>query len=489
MLRGLTEQTAEMIRRYLPVVLLVVWVALSRLVEWPWAGSREAAEEEAQFREVILLSEPQEKPRSVAYEAAVIGDRPAMSMPREVLLYFAKDTCRRYRAGDVVLIKMKIEGERAYVPSGRSALIAHRRTAEIGWTEGKMRMLALRARGALEARLEQYIGGAEEVALAESLLLGDRRQLNADQRDAFSEAGAMHVLAVSGLHVGIIAGIAVWLLTLGGLLVIRWEHYRLRRLQRLLAVGLIWGYAFLTGMSVSVMRSALMFSIVPMGNLKKRSPINYNRLATAALIILVINPSAIESPSFLLSFSAVLAIMYFMPRWQELLPIWKPKQKWKKGLKKIYDYSADLILMSVAAQLGTLPFTLLFFGQSSNYFLLTNILVLPLAGLLLMPAGLAALAASFLPFEGLTGCLMQLTEWSACLMNMSVRWVQSLPGAVTYFSFNSLMTVLLVGFIAAVSASLRLKGWGRYVALALAAACMTGLLAAYWAATDPLLSP
>lgn len=483
----LPKITAETIRRYLPVVLLVVWVAL--ICMFRQTKENGIAETEASFKEVILLSGPQEKPRSIAYEAVVIADSLSASTPRDVLLYFAKDTARRYEAGDVVLIKARIEGERAYVPFGQSALIAHRRTAEIGWTEGKMRMLALRARGALEARLEQYIGGAEEVALAESLLLGDRRQLNADQRDAFSEAGAMHVLAVSGLHVGIIAGIAVWLLTLGGLLVIRWEHYRLRRLQRLLAVGLIWGYAFLTGMSVSVMRSALMFSVLPMANLRKQSSINYNRLAAAALIILVINPSAIGSPSFLLSFSAVLSIMYFVPRWQRRLPMWKATTWWQKKVQKAYGYVQDLVLMSVAAQIGTLPFTLLFFGQSSNYFLLTNVLVLPLAGLLLMPAGLAALASSFLPQEGLTVGLMRLTEMAAQWMNGSVRLVQSLPGAVSYFSFTPLMTVLLVVFIVAVSASLRLKGWGRYVALALAAVSTVGLLAAYWAATDPLLSP
>lgn len=487
MLRGLTEQTAEMIRRYLPVVLLVVWVAL--ICMFRQTKENGIAETEASFKEVILLSGPQEKLRSVAYEAVVIADSSSASTPRDVLLYFAKDTARRYEAGDVVLIKARIEGERAYVPFGHSALISHREAAEIGWTEGKLRLLALRAREGLEKQLERYIESTEEVALAESLLLGDRRQLNPDQRAAFSDAGAMHVLAVSGLHVGIIAGIIMWLITLGGSLVIRWENYRLRRLQRLLAIVLIWGYAFLTGMSVSVMRSALMFSIVPMGNLKKRSPINYNRLATAALIILIINPSAIESASFLLSFSAVLSIMYFVPRWQRRLPMWKAATWWQKKVRKAYGYVQDLVLMSVAAQIGTLPFTLLFFGQSSNYFLLTNVLVLPLAGLLLMPAGLAALASSFLPQEGLTVGLMRLTEMAAQWMNGSVRLVQSLPGAVSYFSFTPLMTMLLVVFIVAVSASLRLKGWGRYAALALAAVSTVGLLAAYWAATDPLLSP
>lgn len=488
MRRGPLEITVEYTRRYLPVVLLMVWVVASYFIRWPWAGGKmelaDGKEKEAGFEEVLLLSGPQEKLRTMAYEAVVISKSSAWAFPQDIVLYIQKDTALRYEAGDVVLIKAHAEGERAYVPSGHSALINHRSTAEIGWTEGKLRIIALRARERLEMRLESYMQGEEEVALTESLLLGDRRQLNADQRDAFSDAGAMHVLAVSGLHVGIIAGIIMWLLTLGNSIVIRWENYRLRRAQRWLAIGMIWGYAFLTGMSVSVVRSAIMFSLLPPGKLHKETPAKYNRLAAAALLILVLDPRAISSASFVLSFSAVLSIMYFMPRWRVMVPKREGKTKWQRKLLKARGYMIDLVLMSVAAQIGTLPFTLLFFGQSSNYFLLTNVLVLPLAGLVLMPLGIAALASSLLPqtvgpIGWLTSALMRLTELSAEWMNASVRLVQQLPGATSYFTFTPLMAAALCGFIVSLSAFVRLRGWGRYVALGLVAICMAVVLAAY----------
>lgn len=341
------------------------------------------------------------------------------------------------------------------------------------------RFVSLRTREALEKRLERWITDDKDFALTESLLLGDRRRLQPDQRNAFADAGAMHVLAVSGLHVGIILGIVMWLVTCGGLLVIRWEHYHLRRLQRLLAVVLIWVYAFLTGMSVSVMRSALMFSMLPMGKLHQETKLKYNRLAAAALIILVLDPSAIGSPSFLLSFGAVLSIMYYFPRWRALVPYREYDDKWKQKALATYEYVRDLLLVSVAAQIGTLPFTLLFFGQSANWFALTNIIILPLAQIALMPLGIAALASSFLPFGWLTEALMWLTDKAAWLMNGSVRWVQSLPGATTYITVTPLMTSLMIAAIVCLTASIRLKGWKKWTAMASGAACLIGWLLAY----------
>jgi len=461
------------IRTYLSIVLLTLWVALTCVWKVPWLKEK-ANDEEPTMHEVLLLSSGQEKPRSIAYEAKLYQDG---EYP-ELMLYFAKDTLAKYQAGDVVLVRTQLEDGRGYVPTGCSARLAHLRALEMPWKDAT-RFVSLRTREGLEKRLERWITDEENLALTESLLLGDRRRLQPDQRNAFADAGAMHVLAVSGLHVGIILGIVMWLVTCGGLLVIRWEHYHLRRLQRLLAVVLIWVYAFLTGMSVSVMRSALMFSMLPMGKLHQESKLKYNRLAAAALIILVINPSAIGSPSFLLSFGAVLSIMYYFPRWRALAPYREYDDKWKQKALAAYEYVRDLLLVSLAAQIGTLPFTLLFFGQSANWFALTNIIILPLAQIALMPLGIAALASSFLPFSWLTEALMWLTDKAAWLMNGSVRWVQGLPGATTYITVTPLMTCLLIAAIVCLTASIRLKGWKKWTAMALGAGCLLSLLLVY----------
>lgn len=460
----------DFLRRYLPIVLLTLWVAVIGVCGLYRTES--FSEDGPTMHTVLLLSGPTEKMRSVAYEGIALDDlsrSQSFSFPQDLLLYIAKDTAKQYAAGDVIVCRTQIEQGRAYVRYGESAWIESRSAAEIGWTEGKFRFLALKARDALEKRLEgTQIFGEEELALTESLLLGDRRKLQPDQGNAFQDAGAMHVLAVSGLHVGIIMSIVMWLLTLGGRVVIRWENYRLRRLQRLAAVLLIWGYAFLTGMSVSVMRSALMFSMLPLGNMQMQSPLRYNRLAAAALIILLINPSAIVSPSFLLSFSAVLAILYYCPRWKKRLPHLNAESKTGKKALEAVEYAETLLLMSLAAQIGTLPFTLLFFGQSANWFFLTNMLVLPLAEWVLMPFGIAALVVSFLPLQWLTNLLIWLTDKAAWLMNVSVSRVQHLPGATTFFTFTPLMSVLLVVTILALSAGLRFSGWKKWTVFSLA---------------------
>ena len=503
----------EFFRRHTPVVLLAVWIAVSCIWEVPWQPVSPSDEAET-MHEVLLLSDGLEKPRSVAYDAVLLDSG---GWPRpELLLYFPKDSLR-YKAGDVVIAIAKLEEGKGFVRSGYSALLEKRAEADagwragrhIGWTEGKLRFYSLRLRSNLEDRLEKLLydrkNGRQEgfspdeneenrwftwerdaekraavVGLIESLLLGDRRQLQPDQRYAFADAGAMHILAVSGLHVGIIAAIVLWLLTLGNRIVIPWQYYHLRRLQRLVAILLIWAYAFLTGMSISVMRSALMFSFMPLGNLHKESPTKYNRLAMAALIILLIDPSAISSPSFLLSFSAVWAIMYYFPRWREFLQKeTEGKNGWQRAWLSLRHWAVDLIAVSVAAQIGTLPFSLLFFGQSANYFLLTNIIVLPLAQYLLMPLSIASLAVSYLPFDGLSRLLMQLAGESAWWMDRGVRWVQSLPGATTFITFSPLLTILLIALIISITISFRMQGWKRWGILSVAAIIAAAMLTTY----------
>ena len=529
----LNNRTLDFFRCHTPVVLLVVWIAVTCIWEVPWQPVSPSDEVET-MHEVLLLSDGLEKTRSVAYEAVLLDSG---RWPRpELLLYFPKDSLR-YEAGDVVLAIVQLEAGRGFVRSGYSALLEKRIETDagwragrkIGWTEGKLRFYSLRLRSQLEARLENLLCGrksaphnespsvgltecdsatqnplytdhfpdekeenrwfawesdaekrAAVVGLMESLLLGDRRQLQPDQRYAFADAGAMHVLAVSGLHVGIIAAMVLWLLTLGHRIVIPWQYYHMRRLQRLVAVMLIWAYAFLTGMSVSVMRSALMFSFMPLGNLHKESSIKYNRLAMAAWIILLIDPSAISSASFLLSFSAVWAIMYYFPRWREFLnKKTEGKNCWQRVWLKLRQWIVDLLAVSVAAQIGTLPFSLLFFGQSANYFLLTNIIVLPLAQYLLMPLSIAALAVSYLPYEGLSRLLMRLAGESAWWMDRGVSWVQSLPGATTFITFSPLLTILLIALIISITISFRLQGWKRWTALALAALIAAAMITTY----------
>lgn len=194
----------------------------------------------------------------------------------------------------------------------------------------------------------------------------------------------------------------------------------------------------------------------------------YNRLAAAAFLILFFRPDAGMTPSFLLSFSAVLSILYFNQRWNSYLP------RLRFGTRV-----AGLLETSLAAQLGTLPWTLYFFQQSANYFLLTNLIVIPLATILLA-CTFAGLAFSFVPFlSPVTEALMWVVEHTALLMNDGVKWVQSLPGATSFFNWNLSMSLMLIGGIVFFAAGMRVKEKRRYFYLLLAIVSIVAMCVLY----------
>lgn len=433
-------------------MLLIVWVALCFFWQPPWTPIT-VNDTEDTFHKVIILSSPLDKPRSLAYEATLLDEDTALHIPPRLTIYLPKDSMVYHpQIGDVVLCKTKFENGRGYSRKGLYAFVEHREMREISILQGKIRILSLRCRDYIEQRLARYTFSPKEIALIESLTLADRRGLTRDQRDAFTDAGAMHVLAVSGLHIGIVGHIATFIFSLGGLLFIPWEKKWLRIIQRIGILSVIWMYAFLTGFPLSVIRSAIMISLLPLGNLHLLSPVRYNRLAAAAFIILFINPNALFTPSFLLSFSAVLALLYFMPYWLPYIP----------HTNKAIEYGCSMILASVAAQIGTLPWTLYFFGQSANYFLLTNMIVLPLAEILLILCFLS-ISISFVPFLGpVATASMWLLDKSAWLMNTSVEWVQSLPGATSFVTFNLSLSAILIALIFSASASIRAPKKRKY---------------------------
>ena len=480
------------IRRHIIIVILLLWVVLTQFIVLPWAPVV-SDDSEPVFHDFLLLSDAYEKPRSYAYDAVALDSIAPLSRREPIVVYVGKynssdrwrtspnvqkttslsfdSTAPPYRAGDVITTKTKIESGRAFVKQNESAILEHRTWRQIGLTEGKIQYLALRCRNAVETLFKQHFNGVEEQALVNALLLGDKRALSPDQRNAFTDAGAMHVLAVSGLHVGVVKDVIVFLLTLGGLLYIPWEKKWLRLLQKFVIILFVWAYAFLTGMSVSVMRSALMFSFLPLAQHQLESSLKYNRIAAAALVILLINPNALYSPSFLLSFSAVLAIMYYVPIWKKRFRISRERLRAFNSRKRLRTFNGgerlrafnrgkcakilqpayEGLAVSVAAQIGVLPWTLYFFGQMSNYFALTNIVIVPLTWLTVV-ASIIALISSLLPIPpAATAICFKASNRLAWAMNSYVKWIQHLHGATSFFSFNSTLTALLICFIITVS--------------------------------------
>ena len=375
-----------------------------------------------------LMSEGQERSKTVRYTAQAIDGS-------QLLLYLQKDSLPQPQMGDVLLVQTTVRrgdtiGEFDYGRYLRlqglvgSAWACRRNWQVIGHQPIRgLRAKAERCQIFLHRRYAALGLRGDDLAIFSALTLGYREDLDKDLQQSFSASGAMHILAVSGLHTGIVWGAIVFLLTLAGLLRPLYEQRCWQFLLTLLTLFVLWTYAFVTGLSPSVMRSALMVTMVEVGWLFRRSSLGLNTLAAAAVIILLLNPLALWSVSFQLSFAAVASILLVGTWWQRRVLL--------HG--RVWRSIGGLLLMSFAAQIGTLPLTLHYFEQTSNYFALTNLVVVPAAfGLLLL--GLGSLAMSWCVVGGWLAAAAQ-----ACTtgLRMFVEWIEHLPFATTHIDLSA----------------------------------------------------
>lgn len=276
----------------------------------------------------------------------------------------------------------------------------------------------------------------DEFAVASALTLGYRAALDEDIRRSYSSSGAMHVLAVSGLHVGIIYFVLNYLLKF----LVRLKGGILLRVVILLIS--LWFYAFLTGLSPSVLRASTMFTFVIIGGSLKRPSNIYNTLAASAFFLVLLNPYIIKAVGFQLSYMAVLGIVFFQPR------IYKQVYIKNKLLDKIWA----LTCVSIGAQLGTFPLSLYYFQQFPNLFFISNLVVIPMATLILY-SGIALFIFSFIP--PLADILAFILNWSVWLLNCAVRVIENIPFSHTtgLFIFGIqlpllyLLVILLTNFL------------------------------------------
>jgi len=251
-----------------------------------------------------------------------------------------------------------------------------------------------------------------EFAVLAALTLGFTDDLQPDLMASYSATGAMHILSVSGLHVGIIYVVIAFILSFMD------KNRKLRVIRAIAIILFLWIYAFLTGLSPSVVRSALMFSLVAAAGAFERKSQIYNTVFMSAFFMLLFNPGYLFDVGFQLSYAAVLSIVFFQRPFSNLVPVNNKLLRWLR----------DLISVSVAAQLGTLPVTLYYFQQFPNYFLLTNIITIPLSTVVIYLA-ILLLCVNFVPY--LSVGVAFLLKWSVWLMNLLIVWIQNLPFAVS----------------------------------------------------------
>lgn len=293
-------------------------------------------------------------------------------------------------------------------------------------TERSPRYYAVEARRWTLGAIDRIVRGDRERAIVAAFVIGVTDGIDDDLRQAYAAGGAMHALAVSGMHVSILYG---------ALLLI------LKPLERrkggpwtvaVISLVLLWMFGFITGLSPSVLRAVTMFSFVAIAKPLKRVSGIYNTLAASAFVLLLFDPWLILSAGFQLSYLAVLGIVLF---YRPLYNLWEAPWAWT-------DWIWQITCVSIAAQIATLPVSLHYFHQFPVYFLLANVFVIPASTLILL-GGLLMLLVS--PMMLVAGWLARILEWMIWLLNEGLFLVGELPGSVIYPIHCSLMQAFSLG--------------------------------------------
>lgn len=378
-----------------------------------------------------VYDDPTERERNIRAVLQLeyqFGDSlPSRPVTGKVMAYFPKsDSAFTLRYGDLIAIPAPIRevsgpknpeefDYRAYLH--RKGITGQEFLREDDWLDLQVNnanpiySFSYRFRDVLLASLHRSWLSDNEFGVAAAILLGYDDKLADEVRKNYVAAGSMHILCVSGMHVGIIYLLASFLL--GFLNRKKWQ----KTLKQVLLLALIWFYALIAGLSPSILRSALMISFVIIGEIIRRKGFIINSIAASAFILLCINPNNLFEIGFLLSYSAVVGIVVLQRPIYNLLYI----------KNKLLDKAWEITAVALAAQVATIPYTLFYFNQFTTYFWLSNLFMTPISFVVVI-SGMVLLLVSWIPYlNTLVGYLV----WGAVyVMNWVVARIESLPFSI-----------------------------------------------------------
>lgn len=376
---------------------------------------------------------------------------PSRPVSGKVMAYFQKtDSAFALRYGDVIAIPAPVKevpgpknpkefDYRAYLM--RKGITGQTYLRDSDWMNLQMNKanpvyaFSYRFRDILLASLRQSGLNGDEFGVAAALLLGYDEYLADEVRQRYVAAGAMHILCVSGLHVGIIYLMASALL--GFLDRRKWQ----KTLKQVLLLAFIWFYALIAGLSPSILRASMMISFVIIGQMIQRKGFVINSIAASAFVLLCINPYNLFEIGFQLSYAAVVGIVVLQRPIYNLLYI----------KNRLLDKVWQITTVALAAQMATIPFTLFYFNQITLYFWLSNLVMTPLSFIAIF-SGMALFFVSWIPV--LNVWVGHLVWGTVYVMNAFVSWVEQLPWSiikglyVNGFEFAMLLLSLLMLMIA-----------------------------------------
>ena len=428
--------------------LLTVRQEASLRVQWP--------EGEVCY-EAVVLSEPVGKPKTIAVDILLVKSR------QKLKCYFYKESVdnRRDSVDRSMTLKigdgLRIQSRIMTNSDWHRGNFDYRRYLEIHGFTGSAFVSVRKwqkARVSLEnlsrlertqlhflkqrSRLLQHLAvdGQDHHAYAvlAAMALGDKSALTKELKDVYAVTGASHVLALSGLHLGIIY-------TLLSLLVVgrRWQM-----ISQVLIVLCIWAFVFLVGMSTSVVRSATMLTVYALLSLGHRDKMTVNTLAFTAIVMLMVNPLSLYDVGFQMSFMAVFAILVLTPLMMRVFSmpylLSHPCVRWMWSM----------VAVSCAAQIGTAPLIAYYFGRFSTYFLLTNFIVIPAATLILW------LSPVVLVVPSLAYLLLYIVKCLNTVLEQMAVW----PGAsIEALHLSVLQTVMIYAVILCITYILTIVGY------------------------------
>lgn len=370
---------------------------------------------------------PVEKEKSIKIEADILEgskDKMMQACTGRVIFYLAKDSlASALHYGDVLLVKNSLKeispprnpfefDYREYLHNHFIYLQGYLSSTD--WIkagfdpEWKHHHLFISVRNRLLEQMQRLGIGGQEYAVLSALVLGKTDEIDYHLMLSYSSSGAIHVLAVSGLHVGLIFIVLSWLLVP----LKKWRGGNV--VSSALAIILIWFYAGITGFSPSVLRATVMFTAMLCAGLFMRKPNIFNTLFFSAVGLLVWNPYYIMEVGFQLSYLAVLGIVV----------LYRKIYNWWFIHNWLGDKLWSLTAISIAAQAVTFPLGMLYFHQFPNLFLVSNLFVIPLSSLILY---LSLLMFFFGWFDFASQLLARVVTFLTRLMNMAVQLVDNIP--------------------------------------------------------------
>jgi competence protein ComEC len=404
---------------------------------------------EFEYYQAVITSNTEVKPKTYKVAAEVQAlkvNGEWQSANGKVLLYFPLDIAERPLYGDLFLVRAMprdVEAPknpyefdyRTYL--SRKGIYAHHFLRENDFEKietvnpGFIYGIANQARMKGNSIFRESLKESGTYSIADAMVLGLRDELDRDLRGAYAAAGAVHILAVSGMHVGIVFLLLQFIFGQRR----NSKNKHTKAWFAVLVITCLFAYALLAGLSASVVRATVMFSFIQLAPLFKREQNIFNTLALSAICLLCWNPYWLLDVGFQLSYVAVFGIVLIYPHANRLIFPQNLILRW------LWQISA----VSFSAQLFTFPLSIYYFHQFPNYFLLTNPLV-TIAAIAIMPLGLFLLALHSVPY--INNVLALFLENTIHTLNKTVFFINDLPNSVsTGISISGLEVILLYSVI------------------------------------------